>query len=728
MATFEGETPFPTARSNRLSSNNGSRSSSPAHTQRSPRERVLRDIVAAFPDIDPVYLNECLSNYELSQPELVAARVMEKLTVLNAGEYPKVPPRRNDTQSVASSDESTNGDNGALNLSDLNRGPKRAATALTIARIGRDPNSLEARNAYLEILSDAFPDADVSFLRECILETTCNVVFSVADRLLPSATPRVPRQPPENLAPPTSSYPTRLHQTPLSRSEFFRTEVYQRGVRNHLYNTFPKVAKSTIRAVVAECNHDFIEAHSRLKEMDERSWVPSFLATLFRPRSSIAEMNHPEVLADIAELERRQCAQEVAGDFDVACTLNRQQYESEGQAIGCACCFSDFPFEDLVACPAGHLFCRTCISSQINEGLFGQSRLNGRPLTCFSIEACPEVFEDAALQRVLPPDVFERYARQCVTGILDSAGLPYVICPWCRYAEVDNDREDEESRRARSFSSRMRRILGWPEPPPPPVIHRIEPAIAHAEPHVLPRRYAGRDPEWEFRVKALVWSAVFFAAPIVTVEVASFLLTIAVWTSCLGPATLRAAIIAAATRLQNFCMMILSSLRQRFGQQRIRPARILHCQNTGCSKSSCLECGAEWVGLHRCHEREEESLRLYVERRMTVALLRTCPRCQIHFTKLDGCSHMTCPQCQYHICYICRRDISTEGYQHFCTHFRPYGGRCSQCSQCGLYERENDDQVRSEAAARAVDEWLAAHPEVKDGRRMVRQLRLGLPL
>jgi hypothetical protein len=62
--------------------------------------------------------------------------------------------------------------------------------------------------------------------------------------------------------------------------------------------------------------------------------------------------------------------------------------------------------------------------------------------------------------------------------------------------------------------------------------------------------------------------------------------------------------------------------------------------------------------------------------------------------------------CGYKMCYLCRADITVEGYNHFCRHFRLIpGSACTECKLCLLYEDEAEDRVLQEAKARAEREW-----------------------
>jgi hypothetical protein len=92
---------------------------------------------------------------------------------------------------------------------------------------------------------------------------------------------------------------------------------------------------------------------------------------------------------------------------------------------------------------------------------------------------------------------------------------------------------------------------------------------------------------------------------------------------------------------------------------------------------------------------------------MSLAIKRTCPRCNTSFVKSSGCNKLTCV-CGYQMCYVCRKDIgSGEGYRHFCEHFRPNGGKgCTECEKCDLYRCENDEVVVTKAKEDAERLWF----------------------
>jgi hypothetical protein len=133
------------------------------------------------------------------------------------------------------------------------------------------------------------------------------------------------------------------------------------------------------------------------------------------------------------------------------------------------------------------------------------------------------------------------------------------------------------------------------------------------------------------------------------------------------------------------------------------------CRAPACGQVSCLSCGKGWADVHVCNESSLMALRTQVEQAMSMAVKRVCPRCSTSFVKTAGCNKLTCP-CGYKMCYVCRADLTEEGYRHFCEHFRPEGSGqpCTQCERCNLWETEDTERVLREAKEEAERKWREA--------------------
>ncbi|KAJ3047058.1 hypothetical protein HK097_000270 [Rhizophlyctis rosea] len=281
-----------------------------------------------------------------------------------------------------------------------------------------DPTSVEARNGYLTMLLDRFPDADISHLRNLILLHKTNTLYEVTDRLVKSA------------------YPKRLTTRPLQPEECFRDEAYIKGCRTRLYNDFPKHWKSTIKAVMAENNNDYKSSHETLSTMPTNNWFSSAFSFFKRKEDWCREMYTLDLLLSVDSLTASHLHSQSLADTLLSHKLNKQEYISTGQSITCGCCYTDCAFEELVQCPEGHLFCMECLGRHVEEGLFGQGQLRGRPVVCIDPGGCGREFLWGELRRALKEDVAEAYEKAVAERELESAGLDLVRCPFCSYAEV----------------------------------------------------------------------------------------------------------------------------------------------------------------------------------------------------------------------------------------------------------------------------------------------------
>ena len=117
---------------------------------------------------------------------------------------------------------------------------------------------------------------------------------------------------------------------------------------------------------------------------------------------------------------------------------------------------------------------------------------------------------------------------------------------------------------------------------------------------------------------------------------------------------------------------------------------VLTCPS--CSQQTCRHCKEEAHIPLKCSEVEKKnvtSMRVSVEEAMSEARIRECPnpKCKKRFFKTEGCNKMSCA-CGKKICYICRKDITSNGYNHFCQ--VPHCNHKS-CGNCVLFTNSVED-------------------------------------
>lgn len=133
------------------------------------------------------------------------------------------------------------------------------------------------------------------------------------------------------------------------------------------------------------------------------------------------------------------------------------------------------------------------------------------------------------------------------------------------------------------------------------------------------------------------------------------------------------------------------------------------CKNPDCEIVSCRLCQQESHIPRTCAEANKEKnlpQRHLVEEAMSEALIRPCPKCKVKIVKDMGCNRMVCSKCRTAMCYVCRRDITRELYEHF---ERPP-------TYCPLHDNPalRSLQEIEKAQKDTIDSLLAQNPELKE--------------
>jgi hypothetical protein len=494
----------------------------------------------------------------------------------------------------------------------------------------------------------------------------------------------------------------------VPKEEQFRSAEYKKAVKAVTYQEFKGLSRSTINAVLAENNHSYTLARPTLIVLSSKSWRFSISSIFLRRKHTIsAEAEHhplvvwqstghgsiipslkstgsPELdrelfLSLILPLQRRSLTEQEAKDHELAVEINTQEAEEANSLNDCECCFTTSTFEKLSACnDGGHFACYRCVRHALNEAIFGQgwSRnidLHTGSLRCLApmSDDCRGCISQEHIRRALADekggeDILRKLDERLVEDSLIKSQLPLIRCPFCSYAEVD-DLYLPESQRS-----------------------------------------------WQIKLKGN-FSLYTFMILVFGAGMIPFLLPFFILFSLLflvGPYSQSFGDYAT----EQFYASILRMRRRRHGLK-------FTCQNPQCRRSSCMSCSKAWTDIHICHESSLLALRTQVELAMSLAIKRTCPRCNTSFVKSSGCNKLTCV-CGYQMCYVCRKDIGNgEGYRHFCEHFRPNGGRgCTECSKCDLYRCEDDEVVVKKAKEEAEMQWMEKEGKSLEDNKDVRKV------
>ncbi|KAI1179424.1 hypothetical protein F4777DRAFT_534235 [Nemania sp. FL0916] len=541
------------------------------------------------------------------------------------------------------------------------------------------PDDIVSLNGDLATLSSLFPDIQVEVFRE-MLSTFSDEskLFVITDMLLKNSSAYVKGR--RRIA-------QTGQETAVPAAEAFRTPAYKTAVRALALQEFKGLSRSSIDAVLSESNYSYLAARPTLVDLSSKSWKFVISSLVFRrkPVTSSEADTHPLVSWKTAEggslvpamkptgnaeldrelfeqlvvpVQARERAAREEADHAFAVSLQTEEAEACEATYECACCYTDNVFEQMTTCSAeGHMICFRCVQHSITEAVFGQGwqrtiHKETGALRCPAVSSseCEGCVSHEHIQRAMHgtekgAEIIGKLEQRLAEHDLLASGIPLIRCPFCSYAEVDE--------------------LYIPDGAPSPRVH-----------------LSGN-------------SNVFLLFAVVTLSFAPFLLFLLI-SFCL---TL--SLSAPCRRLvsQQFAAAVNRCQRRRRGLKFV-------CQNPACGRASCMSCSKAWIDIHVCHESSLIALRTQVEQAMSMAIKRVCPRCNTSFVKEIGCNKLTCP-CGYKMCYVCRKDISVDGYQHFCQHFRPEGDgkQCRECNKCNLWEVENTDAILRKAKADAERRW-----------------------
>lgn len=446
------------------------------------------------------------------------------------------------------------------------------------------------RNIWLKEIVNRFPDVSIPFARQLILQLKHDHVNEITEHLLSEEV-----------------YPKREIISELKDCDLFRSESYISSSKVLLLNEFSFHYESTVNAVMAECNNDFIKSRAKMLETPAHFLWTSVFPFMRRRKISIVESLQDELLKN--ELLKYEMEKSCKNDHKIAHDLNFENYEEEKQLISCKCCYEDYAFEDLVQCNDGHLFCKSCIEAALNEGLYSSGSLRGKPMKCMESESeCNSEIPEESLKVAVPKILFDNYKLTLFVKAMKDAKLNFFQCPFCPYAE-EISIERHKMLLLRILKS-IPKILNYCIQL---ILSLLVPLsvlflesdsflfvplgiILHQVLHIRQL----------FNVKRILYFLGFFYIPLRNLHLiifTNFLLTM----------------------LPNDYLEILQNRISRskifviiFNSIRPRP-QILNCKK--CFKASCIECKKEFKPIHVCHEKEQDSLRLCIENAMSDALV-----------------------------------------------------------------------------------------------------------
>ncbi len=176
------------------------------------------------------------------------------------------------------------------------------------------------------------------------------------------------------------------------------------------------------------------ELRSKCKKGDPTAGVAGLLDVKIVGRKS--RMKPIERIDGVFEQEVAWMQKKISADLEladkkIAEELNIEMATADGSLIECGCCCGDYPFESIVQCTEGHLFCKTCLQRYVEQTVFGDGR---SLLKCMNTmgEVCAGHFSDEMIRLSLSDKVFVKYSQAQTRDALKAAEIAgLVVCHAC---------------------------------------------------------------------------------------------------------------------------------------------------------------------------------------------------------------------------------------------------------------------------------------------------------
>ncbi|XP_050390114.1 uncharacterized protein LOC126809530 [Patella vulgata] len=334
------------------------------------------------------------------------------------------------------------------------------STASPITEVTHSTINMSANNKQVKEVLQLFADVDPDYVDRLLLSHAGPAaVNNVCAALLDN--PDYPKKQVIIITDsPTTHTPFKPESSTIDYYKDYPKEInynYMEEVNKQLQNDFPFVSVRDINNIMKFYNNyyapsyrsifnavqaayaDSLKNGKRIEELNicmvdnagvQRS-IKSRLLKCKRAAKSVRMTKQLQMEMDfIANMNKKE---KLNADAQLAMKLNEDQYEEAGESIECLCCYGEHPFENMVQCFDGHLFCKTCLQSYVKEAVFGSGKLD---LSCMT-DRCDSSFPESQLELCLAQDVLEKYQDRVREENLNLADIEDLVrCPGCDFAAI----------------------------------------------------------------------------------------------------------------------------------------------------------------------------------------------------------------------------------------------------------------------------------------------------
>ena len=256
--------------------------------------------------------------------------------------------------------------------------------------------------------------------------------------------------------------------------------------------------------------------------------------------------------------------------------MDEAEHAAASDLVGCETCYGDYSWNEIAACSVGHFICYGCLRRSVQESLYGQGQSivgEKSSMRCLSAAAsplCEACIPPEILAKVVPEELLRAIEEKTATENLERSGLGLVRCPFCSYAEVD-ELQPYRIKQSAKISGLLALML----------VCVFIPAI-------------------QVLGVAFIFSFTYLLKPFLPREASRIVLDT-----------------VDALSLHTFWTNTVRRIQLK------RRGTLFRCQNDRCKRESCIACCKEWAPFHKCFEKEEDNVRIHIEKAMANAVKRT---------------------------------------------------------------------------------------------------------
>ncbi|KAJ3443619.1 e3 ubiquitin-protein ligase [Anaeramoeba flamelloides] len=218
-------------------------------------------------------------------------------------------------------------------------------------------------------------------------------------------------------------------------------KIYQKEALSVLLQEFSKLSTTLIKRELRNHGFRYAPTYKDLKLVKEPEKNNNFFSNLFTRKNSEISLTSERLIIEtrfVKDEERRKIEKI---DLELAEKINEDEYEQSGCKIDCMCCYAKVPFEKMVSCKAGHLFCVDCLHNLVKYAIGARKK----EIRCPGVEKCDFGFSLNMIQKAVPEKTWDLFERLVQESEISQAKIENLRkCPNCDYAVIIEDIQETQ--------------------------------------------------------------------------------------------------------------------------------------------------------------------------------------------------------------------------------------------------------------------------------------------